>query len=137
VAQDLLEALNSATKEDLEAIRKRIDETEGLLASLRGLYRLLSTRFGEKEERPPKPQRQTMTVPQEGDFALNEKRRKVAMYLVANGPKSQTKLSEVTGIARTGPGCISKVVAHAWFHVDPQGVVSVTAVGEDAIRKVA
>jgi hypothetical protein len=39
-------------------------------------------------------------------------------------------LSAQTRIARAGPGNLSAVVTHEWFHVSPENMVSLTSAGD-------
>ncbi len=132
----LIEALKAATKDDLDAIVQRLGELSDEMDQLRTVQRFLQARFEPKPAPVPRAAKSTAhVVADDGEYSANEKRRKIALYILANGPKSQTKLSESLGISRQGRGCLSSLIGHDWFHIDPQGIVSVTAKCENEIRK--
>lgn len=129
----LIEAFSGATQEDLDAIRMRREDLQKEIDALASIERALDVRLNGKAKRKS-PEKKTPTAsPASATLnsgSLAERRKKVAVYIFANGAKSHQKLSEACGIAKVGPICLSQVVGCDYFHVAPDGIVSLTDKGE-------
>src|SRR4051812_32836294 len=111
-----LEALEAATKEDLEAIEVQVSEHEAKATALRSAARILKAKLGVDEPKPPKAPRANGNGEATDD--LKDKRKRVNVYLRANGAKSTQKISESLAISRMGRNALGQVLAHEWFHVN-------------------
>lgn len=143
---DLVQALVAATSDDLQKIRNRKGELEKELASLSVVEKALVVLLGLE---PPKKDRMAnaraakeankqqpapnVVEPGPTSFEENEKLRQrrmtVVKYLQSNRPCTKDKLSEVTGYAQTARLNLGQVLDCDWFHVNPDGVVSLTEKG--------
>lgn len=137
-AELLLSTIEQATQADLEAIKARGDELEKQLAGVRQAQKLVEvklngpTKRGPNKKKAEKAEEKAAIVQTSGNDA--EKRKRILVYLRANGPKSKTKLSEVTGIAMHGPSSLGSLVNnHPWFHVDADGMVKTTSAGDSVV----
>lgn len=131
----LVKAFTDATEDDLEHVRATIADFERDLTTLRGLEQVLAGRFGVKAASLGQPAGNgtpTATAAAKPSSsgavqAMTEKRRKVVAYLRTTGMgKAVQAISEGTGIARQGPNALSAVLAHEWFHTNPDGIVTLT-----------
>lgn len=132
---DILQAFEEASEDDLALVRLKMADLEKQLDALRAVEKCLDIRLNGKVDRRKKPaaaSRPTESAAAIADGVMHEKRKKVAAYLRANGAKPLQKLSEITGISMRGPGCLSVVVTHAWFHVNAEGIVTLTAQGNSS-----
>lgn len=144
---DFVDAFINATADDLAAIREKIANHEKQLDGLRAVEQALDLRLNGKQQarRPAAPAEGvwkgccppiiagTAGAVARGIAAVvEEKRRRVALYLMANGPKLKEAVGKACTIAVQGPGCLSRVLECDWFHVNPDGMVSITDKGERA-----
>lgn len=134
---DFLSIFNGATAEDLEAIRARQRELEKELSGLAAIEKALNVRLNGKAER--KTKKKTAAPETNGSangavLNLDERRRKVVRYLMANGSKSRQKVAEANGIGFAGRSCITEVLNCKSFHVTPDGMVTVTGLGEESVK---
>jgi len=129
---DVVAMLNAATADDLENVRGRIAELGKELDGLRAVEKLLDVRLNGKPERA-KPQRRVKLSPSfaaAGNSGLQERQKKVLMHLRARGGLTKAQLSKETGIALQGPNCLAVVLDLDWFHVSPEGMVTLTSKGD-------
>jgi hypothetical protein len=63
------------------------------------------------------------------------RRVKLARWLMEHGPREKGVVQATLGISSKGQGCWSHVVNCDWFHVNADGVVSVTSKGEAEQRR--
>lgn len=125
----LLEMFNKATEEDLEEVRTQIADLRAQMDSLTEVEKVLAKKF------EPKAPRAYVRKPK---ASVDEKTNKVLDYLFVNGSKSTQKISESTGIAKMGNGCLSHIVAdRTLFHVNPDGIVALTEEGQKRARLAA
>ena len=109
MANELLQAIENATAEDLEQINHEILTVEKKLASLKTLAKVLSTALhgeGPKKKFTRNP-------------ALLEKYRKDAATLLLNGPRRPAEIADECGIPKTR---IAGVLECPWFAKTDQGV---------------
>jgi hypothetical protein len=136
MSQKLLDALAEAKPEDLKEIQAKIEEKQKEIDALKAVQALLNIRINGKPARaapgPKKKKGIDPTAPAgTNPGPLMERRRKVAIWLAANGPKSKTKIGETLGMATAGPNNINQVLDFPdWFHVSPDGMVRLTDAGE-------
>lgn len=127
-----LEALEAATEEDVAEIEKQIEECDVKGASLRSALRILRTKLGGDEPKAPKAPKPEGVGSAADESDLVTKRKKVNLYLRANGSKSTQKLCETCGIYRAGRNNITTVLKHEWFRTNPDGMVELTPKGDAA-----
>lgn len=129
-ASDIITAFNAASADDLEALRAQIAGLEKQTDGLRAIEKALAVRIhGRKPRKSP-----AKAVPSANGDGLDAKRRKVLVYLMANGAKPMSKIADACGINSQGPGCLSKVLEHAWFHKAPDGMVTLSSLGDREAR---
>jgi hypothetical protein len=97
------------------------------LDSLAAVEKLLTVQLHGK---PAAPTRQPKGPRGSLSDKVNRKRQDVVSFLRSRGPKSKQRLSEECGIAIQGPGCLSQVLDCDLFHVNPDGMVTLTPAGE-------
>lgn len=138
---DILQAFTNATPDDLEQVRARRDELQKQIDSLDAIERALDVRINGKKPRQVKGKKGAgggaNSTPSGvaanaafDDFALKEKRHKIIAYLRAKGMKSKTKMSEDLGFAFVGRNNLHLLLACDLFHVNADGMVSLSAKGE-------
>lgn len=135
-ATDFLAVFNSATADDLARIQGSIAVKEKELDGLRAIEKILAVKINGAPIRAAhgakKAARAAEAAGADSTASVMERRKKVLMYLRANGAKSLDKISEATGISRLGPNCLTVVVRCDWFHTSPENIVSVTDKGDRA-----
>ena len=147
-AQDtptILDVLETATEADLETLRADIQQTEHRLTMQRALERVLMAKFGM--EQPKRGPGGRVKSPSNGEARTNgaakpamsngEKLAKILHLIHSQGPMTKQKISTLTGIPMIGATCVGAVVNNELFHVNPDGVVSLTDKGEVKVRLLA
>ena len=130
-----LDVFESSTHDDLDAVREQIKSYQAKLAGLEAVERALDRKLNGKKERAKPTKKSTpSSADSNGEPSPNliDKRRKVAAFITANGQKSRTKIAESVGISTQGMNNINTVLDCDWFHVSPEGMVTLTVVGERA-----
>lgn len=132
---DILQAFTNATPADLEKVRARRGELQKQIDSLDAIERALDVRINGKKPRVMNGKKSTAgssatTKNDDDDFSLREKRHTIVKYLRAKGMKSKTKMSEDLGFALVGRNNLSTLLACDLFHVNLDGMVSLTAKGD-------
>lgn len=122
LATRIRELLSEATAEDVKVIDEQIAAKQAEIETLKSDRKLLADAAGTPEG--------VVRIPASD---IPARRKKVLAYLKANGPKSSVALAEQTGINRQGPGNLASVLAYEWFHVSPEGMVTLTDKGDRAI----
>jgi len=142
VAVRLRELLAAATPDDVQEIDAEIALKEEELAKLRANRKLLAAAVGlEEPKRGPGRRTGAKASGAKAEEAggppkvawggdLTERRKIALKHLRAVGQCSLDALSTATRIARQGPGNLSAVLAHEWFHVSPEHMVSLTDKGD-------
>lgn len=149
VATQLRDLLTKTTKEDVEEIDAEIAAAEESLGKLRATRKMLAQAIGLEEPRKPWTRKAKAEPSANGSAAakspasstrdayanpkdIDERRRKALMAIRASLNKSLSKesLSQKTGIAFQGPGNLASVLAHEWFHLSPDGHVTLTDKGD-------
>jgi len=128
----LLDTFADAGPEELAAMRNRLAELDNEASALRTLEKALDEKLNGPRQKPTKPEKTSRPQPtqrQASPEAMEENRKKVAKFLMLNGPKSTVKISEATGISRFGPGALSQVISHPWFDTASDGIVQLTPKG--------
>ena len=92
----VLAALENASREELDAVDKRIEELQGELASLKTARRLLRARF-------------RIVSPQTAARPESETARKIRGFIEKNGPGKQHAIAVATGLnAQAISACATK-----------------------------
>lgn len=117
--KDLLNALNSVTEDDFDAMQKEIDGKRNDLHSLEALQKVIAVKLGKIPEKAPRGKAANFTAvnPDEeqapaGTSQTEFRRKRVKEYIMANGPMPLNKIAKQTGIPS---GSISAVMKHPMF----------------------
>lgn len=137
VTVDILQAFTNATPDDLEQVRARRDELQKQIDSLDAIERALDVRINGKKPRQVKGKKgasgggTSANSADGGDpLSLLDKRHKIVAYLRAKGMKSKTKMSEDLGFALVGRNNLHLLLACDLFHVNADGMVTLTTKGD-------
>jgi hypothetical protein len=148
-ADGLMAALDAVTADALADVDARVaakraeaDQVaaayQAEIGKLLAVRKVVAAKLGvkaERKKREPKP-KPAGNPPHPGAGAngvnLDGKRRKVLTWLKANRPVHVDVLSEKVLIGRPGPHGLAAVLQYEWFHVDGDGVVSLTDKGDRA-----
>lgn len=139
VASQLRDLLGQATQADVDEIDAEIAAKDEEIAKLRANRKMLAQAIGlepEKkhwtQQRKPKPPKEPKAEEAKPSSDPKERRQIVLRHLRAVGSCSLDTLSAQTRISRFGPGALGAVLAHEWFHVSPENMVSLTDKGDKA-----
>lgn len=155
---NLVDALIAADADDLARIRAKIDELCREVKALSLLERALSLKLGEEptrdgvdealngspetpiesaaraaRDRPPVGRdgsAPSSAFPAAREKMLDRRRRQVVDHLRQGGPKHRDRVAAACGLSERGPGCLKHVLGCDLFHVNPDGMVSLTPAGE-------
>lgn len=128
---DIIEAINSATNDDLKIVRNKIAEMTAQLCAMKMAEKLIATRLGSTNDSIAARTSKPRGTPKE---SMDDRRIRVAKLVYESGPMTKRQITDTTHINQAGPGCLSQVVSCDLFHVSPDGVVSLTDEGERAAR---
>jgi hypothetical protein len=123
-AEKLLDLINNAKQSDLDEVDEQITAARSRLDGLTALRKMLAVRI---EGAQPRKQRSSASGSTEGD----ERRRKIAKYLLSAGP---TKMSTLAAHVGAGMQGFHFVLKHAWFSVSGE-IAQLTQEGKNAAAK--
>lgn len=137
VASRLRDLLGEATEADVKEMDAEIEAAEETLAKLRANRKLLAQAVGLEEPKKHwtqqrKAKAEPATKPAAAESKdMGEKRKTVLKHLRSVGGSCQLDaLSAATRISRYGPGALGTVLAHEWFHVNGDGLATITDKGD-------